>query len=92
VSLVARTLEANGLPTVIIGSALDIVEHCGVPRFVFTDLPLGNPVGRPWDRDMQREVVHLALRTLDVVDHMFRGIRSLVECDLRNAVAVDHAF
>jgi D-proline reductase (dithiol) PrdB len=65
VSLVARTLEANGLPTVIIGSALDIVEHCGVPRFVFTDLPLGNPVGHPWNRDMQREVVRLALRTLE---------------------------
>jgi D-proline reductase (dithiol) PrdB len=64
VSLVARYLEANGLPTVIIGSALDIVEHCGVPRFVFTDLPLGNPVGQPWDRDMQREVVRLALDTL----------------------------
>ena len=63
-SLVARTLEANGLPTVIIGSALDIVEHCGVPRFVFTDLPLGNPVGHPWDRAMQRDVVRLALDTL----------------------------
>ena len=63
-SLVARYLEANGLPTVIIGSALDIVEHCGVPRFVFTDLPLGNPVGHPWDRAMQREVVRLALDTL----------------------------
>ncbi len=61
-SLVARYLEANGLPTVIIGSALDIVEHCGVPRFVFTDLPLGNPVGHPWNRDMQREVVRLALQ------------------------------
>jgi hypothetical protein len=65
VSLVARHLEANGLPTVIIGSALDIVEHCGVPRFVFTDLPLGNPVGHPWNGDMQREVVRLALHTLE---------------------------
>ena len=64
-SLVARHLEANGLPTVIIGSARDIVEHCGVPRFVFTDLPLGNPAGHPWNRDMQREVVQLALRTLE---------------------------
>ena len=63
-SLVARYLEANGLPTVIIGSARDIVEHCGVPRFVFTDLPLGNPAGHPWNPDMQREVVQLALRTL----------------------------
>ena len=63
-SLVARHLEANGLPTVIIGSALDIVEHCGVPRYVFSDFPLGNPCGFPWRRDMQREIVATALRLL----------------------------
>ena len=44
------------MPTVVIGSARDIVEHCGVARFVFTDFPLGNPCGHPWRRDMQREV------------------------------------
>ena len=60
-SLVARHLEANGLPTVIIGSALDIVEHCGVPRFLFTDFPLGNPCGHPWRRDMQKEIVRQAV-------------------------------
>ncbi|MBM3650192.1 MAG: hypothetical protein FJX11_20640 [Alphaproteobacteria bacterium] len=63
-SLVARHLEANGLPTVVIGSGRDIVEYCGVPRFVFTDIPLGNPVGPPWRRDIQRAVVELALDTL----------------------------
>ena len=33
VSLVGRHLEANGISTVIVGSALDVVEHCGVPGF-----------------------------------------------------------
>ncbi len=61
VSLVARHLEANGIPTVIIGSALDVVEHCGVPRFYFTDFPLGNPCGHPWQPDMQREILRQAL-------------------------------
>jgi hypothetical protein len=61
VSLVARHLEANGILTVIIGSALDVVEHCGVPRFYFTDFPLGNPCGHPWAPDMQREIVRQAL-------------------------------
>ena len=61
VSLVARHLEANGIPTVIIGSALDVVEHCGVPRFYFTDFPLGNPCGHPWRPDMQRDIVRAAL-------------------------------
>lgn len=63
-SLVARHLEANGLPTVIIGSAIDVVEHCGVPRFIFTDFPLGNPCGPPYRRDIQRAVVKLALELL----------------------------
>ena len=31
-SLVSRHLEANGIPTVVIGSARDIVEECGVAR------------------------------------------------------------
>ncbi len=65
VSLVARFLEAHGLPTVVVGSARDVVEHCGVPRFVFTDFPLGNPCGHPGRADMQREVVRLALSQLE---------------------------
>lgn len=64
-SLVARHLEANGIPTVIIGSALDIVEYCGVPRFLFTDFPLGNPCGHPWDRKMQEAIVRQALVVLE---------------------------
>ena len=39
VSLAARHLEAHGIPTVIMGCAKDIVEHCGVPRFLFSDFP-----------------------------------------------------
>jgi D-proline reductase (dithiol) PrdB len=65
VSLVARHLEANGIATVIVGSALDIVEHCGVPRFVFTDFPLGNPTGHPWQPEMQRAIVKRALTLLE---------------------------
>ena len=64
-SLVARHLEANGLPTIIVGSAKDVVEHCGVPRFLFNDFPLGNPIGHPGRADMQREVVRQALGLLD---------------------------
>lgn len=60
-SLVARRLEEAGITTVVIGSARDIVEEAGVPRFVFVDFPLGNPCGKPGDRDMQRSIVSLAL-------------------------------
>jgi len=65
VSLIARHLEANGLPTVIMGCAKDIVEYCGVPRFLFSDFPLGNSAGRPFDVESQRDTLELALRVLE---------------------------
>jgi hypothetical protein len=65
VSLVSRHLEANGISTVVIGSARDIVEECGVARFVFSDFPLGNPCGKPYDVAMQREIVGIALDLLE---------------------------
>jgi hypothetical protein len=65
VSLVARQLEADGVPTVIMGCALDIVEHCGAPRFVFSDFPLGNSAGKPFDAASQAATLELALRLLE---------------------------
>jgi hypothetical protein len=65
VSLVARHLEANGIPTVIMGCAKDIVEYCGVPRFLYSDFPLGNSAGKPFDADSQAQTLELALRVLE---------------------------
>ena len=67
VSLVARYLEEHGLSTVILGSARDIVEYCGVPRFLFVDFPLGNPCGQPWDREMQADIANTAVNLLATV-------------------------
>ena len=64
-SLVARHLETHGIPTVIMGCAKDIVEHCGVPRFLFSDFPLGNSAGRPFDEESQALTLELALRVLE---------------------------
>ncbi len=63
-SLVARCLEENNIATVVVGSARDVVEECGVPRFLFTDFPLGNPCGRPWDKEMQHAIMEMALDLL----------------------------
>lgn len=62
--LVARHLEANGVPTVLMGCALDIVERCGVPRFLYSDFPLGNAAGRPRDPASQEITLRLALQLL----------------------------
>jgi D-proline reductase (dithiol) PrdB len=64
VSLVARHLEANGIPTVVFGCARDIVEYARVPRFVFSDFPLGNPCGKPFDVTMQRQILEMGLDLL----------------------------
>jgi hypothetical protein len=47
------------------GAAKDIVEHCGVPRFVFSDFPLGNSAGKPFDVESQSETLELALCLLE---------------------------
>jgi D-proline reductase (dithiol) PrdB len=64
-SLVARHLEANGISTVVMGCAKDIVEHAAVPRFLFSDFPLGNSAGKPRDPDSQAFTFELALRVLE---------------------------
>ena len=78
-SLVARHLEANGIPTVIMGCAKDIVEHCGVPRFLFSDFPLGNSAGRPFDAESQAQTLELALRLLESAP----GARTTMQSPLR---------
>jgi len=79
VSLAARHLEANGIPTVIMGCAKDIVEYCGVPRLLFSDFPLGNPAGRPQDAESQAFTVELALRVLEAAP----GPRTTMQSPLR---------
>ena len=49
----------------VIGSARDIVEECGVPRFLFVDFPLGNPCGKPWDVPMQQALIGGAFELLE---------------------------
>lgn len=64
-SLVARELEAAGISTVLLACAKDIVEHCGVPRVMFSDFPLGNAAGKPNDPASQAATLELAFRTLE---------------------------
>ncbi len=64
-SLAARHIEQAGIPTVVMGCAKDIVEQCGVPRFCFSDFPLGNAAGKPHDPASQAATLELALRLLE---------------------------
>ena len=78
-SLAARHLEANGIPTVVMGCAKDIVEHAAVPRFLFSDFPLGNSAGKPHDAASQALTLELALRVLESAP----GPRTTMQSPLR---------
>ena len=64
VALAAHCLETAGIATVIMGCAKDIIEHIGVPRLLFNDLPLGNAAGLPDDPAAQDLVAQLAVDML----------------------------
>jgi len=60
------------------GCAKDIVEHCDVPRFLFSDFPLGNAAGKPGDVASQRTTLELALRMLESAPGPRTTVQSLL--------------
>ena len=64
VSLVARYLEAHGIPTICLGSAEDILRAGRPPRAVFVDYPLGHSAGKPFDPVDQRAIMESTLAVL----------------------------
>ncbi len=78
-ALLARHLEAAAIPTVLIGSARDIVEEIGVARFLFVDFPLGYPAGRPGHRDQQSRI---CAQSLDLLEQAWAP-RTTVQADAR---------
>jgi hypothetical protein len=67
------------------GCAKDIVETVGVPRFLFSDFPLGNAAGKP--RDVGSQDFTLAL-ALDVLESAI-GPRTTVQSPLRWTASAD---
>ena len=62
--VLARRLEAAGLPTVVVTMMPDVAEHLLAPRVVGVEFPFGHPFGMPGDRAMQRRVLETALTVL----------------------------
>ena len=62
--LIARAVEAAGIPTVAISLAKELTEAVGTPRAVFLKWPLGHPLGEPTHLFQQRTVLYHALRLL----------------------------
>lgn len=67
VCLVARHLEANGVPTMCLGSAFDVVESGRPPRATLVDYPLGHSAGKPFDPTDQFGVIRATLHGLETM-------------------------
>ena len=57
-------IEASGIPTLVIGTAHDIMSKVTPPRAVFIDHPVGRTFGPPHDRARNESVLTKALAEL----------------------------
>jgi D-proline reductase (dithiol) PrdB len=64
VPVLARWIEAAGIPTVVVTMMPALAEERLAPRIVGVEFPYGHAFGMPHDRAMQRSTLELALRVL----------------------------
>jgi D-proline reductase (dithiol) PrdB len=60
-AVLARALEARGLPTLMLSTLRDISEAYRPPRTALVDYPIGSPCGRVGDPEHQRATLAAAL-------------------------------
>jgi D-proline reductase (dithiol) PrdB len=66
VGLVARKIEAAGVPTVTLNMLWVYHRLVGIPRLAAVEHPFGRPFGDVGDADTQGSVLRAALETYDV--------------------------
>jgi D-proline reductase (dithiol) PrdB len=64
VGLIQRAIEAEGISTVSISLNRTITEKVKPPRALLVDFPLGHPMGNPFDKELQRQILTEGLRYL----------------------------
>lgn len=74
--LIARALEARGIPTLSLTSAWSITAAVKPPRAVFVDFPLGHTAGRPHDTASQHAIIDTALTAFATITEPGTIIRS----------------
>jgi len=68
VPVLARTLEAAGLSTVLVTNMPYWAEKMGTPRALAVEFPFGHTLGRPGDSAGQHRVIEGALAVLERAD------------------------
>jgi D-proline reductase (dithiol) PrdB len=64
VPVLARWIEAAGIPTVVVTMMPSVAQERRAPRIVGVEFPFGHAFGMPNDRAMQRRVLEMGLRVL----------------------------
>ncbi len=88
VPVLARWIEAAGIPTVVVTMMPALAEERRAPRVVGVEFPFGHPFGGPGDKVMQR-------RTLELAVHVLAGATSpgtQVDLDIEWPVPVRDAY
>jgi len=62
--VLARWIEASGIPTAVVTMMPAVAEERRAPRIVGVEFPFGHSFGMPGDKAMQRRVLEPALRVL----------------------------
>ena len=62
--VLARHIEAAGIPTVVVTMMPAVAEALVTPRTVGVEFPFGHPFGMPDQPQMQRAVLETAVRVL----------------------------
>ncbi len=86
--VLARWIEAAGIPTVTVTMMPAVAEKRRAPRIVGVEFPFGHAFGMPHDRAMQRRTLELALRVLAGASEF--GTR--VDLDIEWPVPVHDAY
>ena len=63
--LIAREIEAAGIPTLSMSSALSITAAVRPPRAVFLDYPLGHTSGKPNEPELQDQILRATLSAFE---------------------------
>jgi hypothetical protein len=87
VCTLAHVFEAEGLATVALGSQRRQIVNTAPPRGLWCDFPLGRPLGRPGDPELQHRVLAHAFSLLDASAPVFAEFPEAIHDDSTEVVA-----
>ncbi len=65
VGLIAGELERRGIATTSVTVLREVTQKVRTPRALFADYPLGYPLGRPDDPELQARILRAAFSLLN---------------------------